>query len=96
MVTLDHNDEDDDDDDEKKLKPAKNIHSVLSGAAARFEKCYDHYSHLLTYDHWPPMNERGIEFRGGALVESRDKEFSAFLSQLKQFPKQIIENLNVK
>ena len=28
-------------------------------------------------------------------MESRGKEFSALLSQLKQFPKQIIENLNV-
>ena len=43
-----------------------------------------------------PYMKRGIGSRGGALVESRGKEFSALLSQLKQFTKQIIENLNVK
>ena len=36
------------------------------------------------------------ELKAETPVESRGKEFSALLSQLKQFTKQIIENLHVK
>jgi len=43
-----------------------------------------------------PWTKQGIGSRGGALVESRGKEFCALLSQLRQCPKQIIESLNVK
>ena len=47
---------------------------------------------------WPSHDawvKWGVESGDGALLDSRGKEFNAPLSQLKQFPKQIIENFSV-
>ena len=60
-----------------------------TGAAARFEKCYGH---------WPPMDEvrDWVQRRSLSGVQGQRIQCTSFSSQLKQFPKQIIENLNVK